>query len=107
MVRFASPLLFLLLSLCPESLLAELPLARLFTIFPPGGKMGSQVELTLTGADLDEANQLHFSHPGITAKQKVTGTNTVPEPNKFLIPVATNVAPGIYEARVVGRFGMS
>ena len=46
----------------------------------------------LTGADLDEANQLHFSHAGITAKQKVGETNGLPEANKFLITIATNVA---------------
>lgn len=95
------------LLLCQRSLLAELPLARLFTVFPPGGEVGNQVEVSLTGADLDEANQLHFSHPGITAKQKVTGTNALPEPNKFLVTIATNVPPGVYEARVAGRFGIS
>src|SRR2546426_5983922 len=89
------------------SLLAQLPVARLLTVFPPGGKVGSQFEVALTGADLDEANQLHFSHPGITAKQKVGETNGLPEANKFLVTIATNVTPGIYEARVVGRFGIS
>src|SRR5437867_13204613 len=108
MARFVLSFLFLLMLLVGHgSLLAQLPVARLLTVFPPGGKVGSQVEVTLTGADLDEANQLHFSHPGITAKQKVTGTNTVPEPNKFLITIATNVTLGVYEARVVGRLGIS
>src|SRR2546427_3732589 len=108
MTRFVSSFLLLLIVLVGrESLPAQLPVARLFTVFPAGGKVGSQFEVTLTGADLDEANQLHFSHTGITAKQKVTGTNTVPEPNKFPITIASNVAPGIYEARVVGRFGIS
>src|SRR5437773_2826356 len=108
MARFVLSFLLLLIVLVGQgSLLAQLPLARLSTLFPPGGKVGSQFEVDLTGADLDEANQLHFSHPGITAKQKVTGTNTVPEPNKFLITIATNVTLGVYEARVVGRFGIS
>src|SRR5260370_33019157 len=89
------------------SLLAQLPVARLLTVFPPGGKIGSQFEVSLSGADLDEANQLHFSHTGITAKQKVWETNGLPEANRFLVTIATNVAPGIYEARVVGRFGIS
>ncbi|MBI3851645.1 MAG: hypothetical protein HY298_15415 [Verrucomicrobia bacterium] len=82
-------------------------MARLLTVFPPGGKVGSQFEISLTGADLDEANQLHFSHTGITAKQKVGETNALPEANKFLVSIATNVPPGVYEARVVGRFGIS
>src|SRR5437773_6444181 len=100
-------LLLLTVLLGPGSLLAQLPLARLLTAFPPGGKVGSQFEVSLTGADLDEANQLHFSHIGITAKQKVGETNGLPEANKFLVAIATNVTPGVYEARVVGRFGIS
>src|SRR5438309_5686966 len=98
MPRRISSLLFLLMVLVGQgSLLAQLPLARLLTVFPPGGKVGSQFEVLLTGADLDEANQLHFSHTGITAKQKLAETNGLPEPNKFFVTIATNVQPGVYE----------
>jgi hypothetical protein len=108
MARFVSSFLFLLMVLAGHgSLLAQLPVARLLTVFPPGGKVGSQFEVGLTGADLDEANQLHFSHTGITAKQKVGETNGLPEANKFLVTIATSVPPGVYEARAVGRFGIS
>ena len=96
----------LLLVLGQPSLLAELPLARLLSVFPPGGKIGIQTELSVIGADLDEANQLHFSHSAITSKQKL-GTNGLPEANTFLVTIPTNVLPGIYEVRVVGRFGIS
>jgi hypothetical protein len=107
MTRFVSSFLFLLMVVAGcGSLLAQLPVARLLTVFPPGGKAGSQFEVSLTGADLDEANQLHFSHSNISAKQKV-GENGLPEANKFLVTIATNVPPGVYEARVVGRFGIS
>src|SRR5438128_676507 len=106
MARFVLSFLLLLIVLVGQgSLLAQLPLARLLTVFPPGGKAGSQFEISLTGADLDEANQLHFSHTGIMAKQKVTESNG--SPGKFLVTIATNVMPGVYEARVVGRFGIS
>src|SRR5437870_542130 len=108
MPRLISSLLFLLTVLLGQgSLLAQLPLARLLTVFPPGGKVGSQFEVGLTGADLDEANQLHFSHTGITAKQKMGETNGLPEADRFLVTIATNVSPGVYDARVVGRFGIS
>jgi hypothetical protein len=107
MARFvSSSLLFLYVLLASQPLAAQLPLARLLTVFPPGGKVGTQTELSVTGADLDEASQLHFSHPAITSKQKL-GTNDLPEPNKFLVTIPTNVPPGSYEARVVGRFGIS
>src|SRR6266480_458786 len=97
--RFVSSFLFTVL-LGQGSLLAQLPVARLLTVFPPGGKVGSQSEVGLTGADLDEANQLHFSHTGITAKQKMGETNRLPEANKFLVTITNNVPPGVYEARV-------
>src|SRR6266850_5386698 len=107
MPRFVPSFLFLLMVLVGQgSLMAQLPVARLLTVFPPGGKVGTQFEVSLTGADLDEANQLHFSHTGITAKQKA-GENGLPEANRFLVTIATNVTPGVYEARVVGRFGIS
>ena len=41
MARLATTFLFLVL-VGRGSLLAQLPLARLLTVFPPGGKMGSQ-----------------------------------------------------------------
>lgn len=108
MTRWVQPICGLLFLLGSNGLLlAELPLARLLTIFPPGGKAGNHVEVTLTGADLDEANQLHFSHPDITARHKLRETDGLPEANKFLVTIATNVTPGVYEARVVGRFGIS
>src|SRR3989442_11857971 len=105
MTRFVSSFLFLLMLVGDG--LAQLPVARLLTVFPPGGKIGSQFEVSLTGADLDEANQLHFSHTGITAKQKLAETNGLPEPRKFFVTIATNVPPAVYETRVVGRFGIS
>src|SRR5690349_9656116 len=46
---------------------AELPAARLVSIFPPGAKQGSSVEVTLSGQDLDDVTALHFSDPHITA----------------------------------------
>lgn len=104
---FSACLVLLFLLFGQRSLLAQLPVARLFTVFPSGGKAGAQVEVDLTGADLDEASQLHFSDPAITAKQKIGASNGLPEANKFVVSIATNASPGIYEARVAGRFGIS
>src|SRR5438552_6121521 len=98
MPRLVLSFLFLLMLLGQGSLLAQLPVARLLTVFPPGGKVGSQFEVSLTGADLDEANQLHFSDNGITAKQKFA-ENGLPEANKFVVTIATNTAPGVYDVR--------
>ncbi len=85
---------------------AQLPAARLLTLFPPGGKQGSVVEVTLTGVDLDEATHLHFSHAGLTSTSKM-GANGQPEAGKFIVNIGAAVPPSNYEARVVGRYGIS
>src|SRR5437867_10793538 len=45
--------------LFPLMLWAELPLARLHSVFPPGGQAGTQIEVGLEGTDLDEVTRLH------------------------------------------------
>src|SRR5690348_8804311 len=47
---------------------SNLPAPRLMTVMPPGGKIGSSVEVTFTGTDLEEPQELLFSHPGIKAE---------------------------------------
>lgn len=82
------------------STFAQLPLARVNTIFPPGGKSGSTLEITAGGSNLDDPAKIHFSHSGLSAVPKGDG-------GVFTVTIASNVPPGIYEARFVGRFGMS
>jgi hypothetical protein len=81
-----------------QGLAAELPVIRLDTLFPPGGKAGSDVDVAITGADLDEAKAIHFSHPGIT---------TVPKEKGFTVKIAADVPVGVYDARVIGLLGVS
>lgn len=94
---------------------AQLPQARLYSIFPCGGKAGTTVELSLTGsADLDGivqdgAERLLFDHPGITAvpmTQKLGG-RTKAVPNVFKCTIRPEVPSGIYEVYAGGRFGLS
>jgi hypothetical protein len=78
---------------------AQLPVARLNTIFPPAATIATPIDVRANGADLDDARELRFSNPGVTAALKPDG--------QFTVTAATNVPPGIYEARVIGRFGAS
>lgn len=92
--------------------LAQLPVTQLTSIFPPGGKPGTTVEVTAAGVDLDDADKLVFSHPGIVAAAKMTTPTDFektakPMPGQFTLTIAGDVPPGIYEARVIGRFGQS
>src|SRR5262245_2112870 len=85
--------------------LAQLPVTQLTSIFPPGGKPGTTVEVTAAGVDLDDADKLVFSHPGIVAAAKMTTPTDFektpkPMPGQFTVTIAGDVPPGIYEARV-------
>ena len=79
---------------------AQLPAPRIGSVFPPGGRIGATTDVTVAGSDLDEPLRLHFSHAGLVAKP-ASGAN------QFAVAIASNVPPGIYDARFVGRFGIS
>jgi len=81
-----------------RSFAADLPSIRLDSIFPPGGQTGTEVDAAIAGAELDDAKTLHFSHPGITAE---------PKNKRFIVKIAPDVPPGIYDARVSGLRGIS
>ncbi len=91
---------------------AQLPVTELNTVFPPGGQQGQTVEVSISGGNQDEVDQLLFSHKGITAKQKMHEPDDFhkspwPDEGKFLVDISADVPAGIYEARAVGRFGAS
>ena len=80
-------------------------------MFPRGMQLGTTADVTVSGRDLDELSDLLFSHPGIQATVKTVSPSEFEAartlPNQFAVEVAENVPPGIYEARTVGRFGVS
>ncbi|MCD6049176.1 MAG: peptidase domain protein, partial [Verrucomicrobia bacterium] len=78
-----------------------LPLTRLSTVYPMGGKAGSTNEVEVAGLDLEEVKVLTATHPGITAKPKEGAEN------RFIINIAANVPVGFYEVRIGGKFGLS
>lgn len=87
-------------ALVPLTAPAQLPVARIDSLFPPGGTRGGTTEVTVAGADLDEPLRLQFSHPGLSATPLGGGA-------RFAVVIGTNVPPGLHEARFVGRFGLS
>jgi len=111
-LRFAALLALISLGLCfaARPAYAQLPQNRLYSIFPMGGQVGTQIDLTLANsADGDEVDRLIFSHPGITAEQKTHVVNGVEDPiaNQFQVRIDEEVPPGIYDVRSVGYFGVS
>src|SRR5262245_23987440 len=93
----------------PHQAAAQLPVVRVFSIFPAGGKQGTTVEVLLTGSDFEDVNQLYFDHSGIQA-EPVTETKdgkTVPVPAKFKVSIAPDTPLGLHDVRAVGRYGIS
>lgn len=81
---------------------AQLPQARLTSVFPLGAQRGTSVDInSLGGTDLDDATGLLFSHPGITAVPKMNA------PGQFTVSVAADVPLGLYDVCVKGVFGVS
>lgn len=100
-------LLIPVLSLISPSAFAQLPQTRITSVFPPGGQQGTVVDITIGGGtDLDEVDQMVFSHPGITAAPKRNEAGHAVA-NTFSVTIAADVPPGLYDARVRGLFGIS
>jgi len=83
-----------------------LPTPRLLTVTPMGGKAGTTFEVDVGGEHLDEAGDLLFSDPRVTAKRKLdAGGNPVPD--RYVVTIAPDCPPGLMEARLMTRLGVS
>lgn len=94
---------------CSSPVVAQsvgLPLPRLLTTMPMGGSVGSQVEVTITGEHIEEAQMLLFNVPGIVAKPKQNDQGQI-VPNQFVVSIAADCQPGLVEARVMSPLGIS
>ncbi len=98
---------------CPQTVKAELPATELTSLSRVVGQAASTFAVQVNGgAQLDEIDQLVFSHPGIVAKvqslpPRLLETEPVPSFGNFDVTVSPDVAPGVYEVRVKGRLGLS
>lgn len=89
---------------CAQSV--GLPAPRLLTTMPMGGQVGTQVEVTISGEYLDEADQLTFSDPRITAVRKLDSSGQS-VPSQYVVTIGSDCPVGLYEARVMTRLGIS
>ncbi len=71
-----------------------------------GGQAGTEVEVVMTGQFLDGIDQLMFSHPGITAVAKIDEEGKSVD-NTFVVSIARDCPPGVYDARVMAGLGIS
>lgn len=86
---------------------------QLISLFPAGGQAGEVTSVKiLEQADLEFADELLFSHPGITARPRTRPQDRffpdeTPLRNEFLVSVADDVPPGIHEVRARCEYGIS
>jgi len=99
------------------------PQPRIAVAFPMGAKAGTEVEVTVTGSDLDEPTGLLFSSPAFKSEyleppepKADPKKKPAPKPKgkagpvtsaKFKLTVPASVPPGTYDLRFVGRHGVS
>lgn len=83
-----------------------LPAPRLLTTMPMGGTQGSEFDLTITGENLEESNELVFSDSRLIAKRKLDA-NGKPIPLQYSISISGDCPAGLYEAVVMTRLGLS
>jgi hypothetical protein len=105
-----------------------LPRPRLQSIFPAGAKVGTTVEVTLTGTDIEDPEELLFSHPGIRAEPVPPPPPANAKPNepppmpmtrrrgmreiplgvtKFKVTVGSDVPVGLHDVRLSNKWGVS
>ncbi len=83
-----------------------LPLPRLLSIQPMGGRIGTTFDVTVVGENMEEAGDLYFEHPGISAVAKRDAQGNL-VPNQYALTIAPEVSEGLYEARITSRLGIS
>ena len=107
-ISFSSMLGLLVLAFASTATaqLVVLPAPRLLTTMPMGGQVGTTVEVTITGENIENVTELRFSTPKITAKP-VVGEDGKPVENKFLVTIAPDAPVGVHDARVMSRLGIS
>lgn len=106
---FAIAICWAVASSAPTVALAQsvgLPAPRLLTTMPMGGQVGTQVAVTISGEHLEDADQLVFSDPRITASRKLN-TSGMPEADQYVVSIAADCPTGLYESRIVTRLGIS
>jgi len=103
-----SPAIAIVILLSASSFcLGQLPRTTLNTLYPPGGQQGSEVNITITGKEIDDAKNLIFTHKGIRGEAFKNEKGAV-QSGKYKVQIAKDVPPGLYEAQLTGgRFGAS
>ncbi len=77
----------------------DVPAAVLNHVFPAGGQVGTEFEISVAGSGLEGLTTLQCSHPGIGFK--------LIEASRFLVTIPDDLPPGQYDLRTIGQNGLS
>ncbi len=69
------------------------------TVFPAGGQVGTSVEVTVTGSNLQGLQTLHCNVPGVRCERL--------EPSRFRLMIPASSPPGLCDLWAVGDNGVS
>ena len=83
-----------------------LPAPRLLTTMPMGGQVGTELDITVTGQYIELANELRFSDLRIIATPLLDNDGTALQ-GRYRVTIPADTAPGIVEASVMTRLGLS
>ena len=83
---------------------AQLPVPKMRSLYPPGARQGTSVEAVIEVENFDDPTRLYFSHAGIKSEKLTPQKN---EKGRFKVTVGNDVAPGYYDVRFVGKYGVS
>ena len=72
---------------------------QLASVFPPGGKAGQSVEVTIGGSNLETLKSLHSNLPGVHCEQL--------DASRFRMSIPPDATPGLYDLWAVGDNGVS
>lgn len=92
----------LTLALTPIAAVASTP--SIGAVRPPGGQRGTEVEVTLSGARLGDAQQILWFQPGI---ETVSLTKVDDNSVKAKLKIAADAKPGLYDLRLRTATGVS
>lgn len=76
---------------------AQVP--TLTTVFPASAQIGTSVQVTVSGSNLEGLQTLHCSVPGVQCEKST--------PNQFRLTIPADARPGLYDLWAVGDNGVS
>ena len=85
----------------------QLPSTRFDRLYPPSATKGTELEVKVTGVDLEGLKWMKFSHDALKAEPKKNEDGEI-VPNVFLLKIAPDAPIGIHKAWIGGgKFGSS